>query len=865
LQDIPIPFEDVEIQDGIAARFRRVAAVLPAKLAVKSPDHEYTYQELDRLAERIAGILIARSGGTAEPVALLLNNDARITAAILGVLYSGKFYCALHPGDPAPRLSRILSDLGGKLLLTDSAHLEHAGRIAPQGCQVVNLEDDCEPTLQVPVASPVTGDTLAGIFYTSGSTGTAKGVPRNCATILHRTWLDVHEMGITPQDRLMVLRSCSFAGSLVDIFDALLTGASLVVFDASHLNPTTLIETVRQEGITLFHPPLELLRVLLRTNPPGLTFPSVRYLVLSGDVLYRRDVEMMRSFFPPDTPIYYHMSSSETGLLTRFVIRTDTPLAQDIVPVGYPVEGKEILLLGDDDRELPSGEIGEIAVRTQFRFTNYWGKTEKSDNRFVVDPDNPGGQLFKTGDMGRWDAEGRLEFLGRKDFQVKIHGYRVSLPVVEACLNGVQEVQHAVVLLRQDRSGQKRITAYLIPRPNTPLTISHLRAEMNKVLPTYMIPSAFVFLEEFPLTSNGKIDRQSLPEPEWESRHSDDEYLSARNEAERRLVELWQDNLGIQKIGVRDDFFTLGGDSLRAAEILAGMEKSFGVTLPLAFLLENRTIEQMAVRLQREDMHLPIQRLIAIQPNGSRPPLFLFPGHFGDTFYFRFLSQHLGPDQPVHGIELVSPGGDTISTLDLVETARRCVDEIRTLQTHGPYYLAGHSFGGLLAYEIAQQLNIAGEKVPFLGLFDTTAPGYRARAPWPERIRIHLRNLRDLNRQERWRYLRERFRNILIKSSGNQVVRSTFARLKLLPQDVSARNRIASRVYEPKPYPGELTVFRSLERAEYKRDDPTEGWKRYTERVRMIDVPGDHATLLREPHVAVLAQELGECLSHSDP
>lgn len=855
-----IPFKKEEINSSVPGRFARIAAAFPQQKALISPGYSVTYQDLDRVANHLAREILARLGKKPEPVALLINNDPQLISAIMGVLYSGNFYCALNPLDPPARLIDIRRDLQTKLILTNARNKAQAMRIASPECQVINMDElslNDEPS---PISLDLPATNLAGIFYTSGSTGISKGVPRTHEAILHRTWLDITDIGINANDRLMLLRSCAFSGSLADIFDALLTGACLYVHDPVNQSPSSLTEVLKRERITIFRPPIELLRHMLNSWQEGTFFPAVRYLILSGDVLYKKDVEAIRPFFPADLVIYHHLSSSEAGLLTRLFIDRETRIDQEIVPVGYPVAGKEILIIGDDGSILKPGEIGEIAVRTHFRSAYFWGKPEHSEDRFVTDPDNPDQNIYLTGDLGRFNAEGRLEFLGRRDFQVKIRGYRVNLSVVESLLTAIRGVRRAIVVMRQDASGKKRMLAYLVLNPGNSLTAKQLQADLAATLPSYMIPSVFMFLDEFPLTPNGKVNRQSLPEPKWSRPASSSKYTPPHTDVEHQLVEIWQETLGVTKVGIQDDFFTLGGDSLSAAEILTDIERLYNKAIPPATFLEYRTIEQMAAYLFGGDEDTATGSLYPVQPLGSKPPLFLLPGIGGDVFYFRFLARHLGNDQPVFAIEMLSSEAGSISSTSLEVTARNCLRKIREFMPSGPYRLAGHSFGGLLAFEMGQQLVAAGERVAFLGLFDTIAPGNHLRATLPERVTIHRQNLRELTVEERTKYFRERFKDLFIKLTEFRLFRALVIRLKLVPRDVSSLNRIASRGYKPTPFPGKVTIFRVQERQWYVRQDPTEGWDKFATQLEIHDVPGDHGTLLNEPQVGNLAEELKKCL-----
>jgi thioesterase domain-containing protein/acyl carrier protein len=383
-----------------------------------------------------------------------------------------------------------------------------------------------------------------------------------------------------------------------------------------------------------------------------------------------------------------------------------------------------------------------------------------------------------------------------------------------------------------------------------------LRTFLAAKLPDFMIPARFVFLDKFPLNVNSKVDARALPEP---ARESEADFVAPRNLVEQELVKIWMAAFRFEEIGVRDDFLELGGDSLLAAQILTDIEDKFNRNLPLALLAECRTIEQMARYIEHSGDQLA-SSIIMFQSGGSRPPLFLFPGQHGDSFYFRNLACRLGNERPVYGLELVLSGTKTTPSIRMEQTAAGCLREILELQPAGPYFLAGHSYGGMLAFEIAQQLTRSGQTVAFLGLFDTFAPGSYPHAEVPERVNIHRQNLRQLSWVERLNYGLKRVKSLAGRILSSSSLLYTAERLKMLPKDIGWINQTAYSRYRPDLFPGKVTLFRVYERPAYVRSDLTAGWKDYAADLEIIDVPGTHATLLGEPHIERLALEMKKCV-----
>jgi acyl-coenzyme A synthetase/AMP-(fatty) acid ligase/thioesterase domain-containing protein/acyl carrier protein len=856
-----LSFDEAEVQDTIPERFEQVVSRCPDHIAIRSPHQTLTYRSLHLAAECLAFALRARLGDSPESVALMLENDAPIVVAIIGVIQAGKYYCALNPEEPASRTAAMLKDLGARLLVTDRPHLALARQIAPSRCEVIALDDLITGgSGRLPPQLKLSADALMGMYYTSGSTGKPKSVPRNHGVILHRVWLDVKDLDIRPDDRLLMLRPFQFAGSSSDLFDTLLTGASLYPYDVLKTGISPLPRILIQEKITILRPPIELLRYFLDSLDTGDVFPEVRCLVLSGDVLFRRDIEQIRRHFSRAVEIYHHLATSETGVLARLVIKSDTALTSNIVPVGYPVPGKELLIVDEEGKKLEQRQSGEIAVRTRWMAMHQESGSDSREGSFIQDPDDASLKVYLTGDLGRFREDGALEFIGRKDFQVKIRGFRVNTLAIANKLLELDSIKRAVVTTRSDASGEKRLVAYLIREAGDGTSAEDLRAWLSRSLPDYMIPSVFIFLDVIPITLSGKIDYRSLPEPDWSHPDLQPELLSPRDDLERSLVGLWQEILGVKTLGVQDDFFALGGHSLSGAILCSRIEEEYGKKIYPADLMVNNTVERIARHLRQESPEL--RAIVPFQASGTQPPLFLAPGNGGDTLYFRVLSTYLGADQPVYGLQLTEVGR-MVPASDLDAMAAYYIQEIHSIQPHGPYYLAGHSFGGRLAFAIAHQLVQAGERVNLLVLLDTYSPSQHPRASLPERAKLHVDNLRALPLQRWPDYLRGRWTNIIIRASQFHRVRPIIERLHLIPSDPVARNRFASRGYVYRHYPGKLVLFRARERAVFVRKDLTSGWSEYADELEVHEVPGNHANLINEPNVQTLAETLKKCIQEA--
>jgi amino acid adenylation domain-containing protein len=863
-----LSFEEEAVNRSISARFKQVVSAFPDRIAVKSTVQSLTYRQMDQLAHNLAQCLRLHLGDNQEPVGLLLKNGINIIAGILGVINSGKFYCALNPSDPAHRIKNILEDLRPHMLITDKANQDLALQIAPVECVTMIFDElKAEPGKELPhlELSPAS---LAGIFYTSGSTGAAKGVPRDHGTILHRSWVDAMDLGINIDDRFLLLRWCGFSGSLADIFDPLLNGASLYVQDIEDLNLNSLPNVIQKEKFTFFHPPIELFRYLIDSLPADSFFPHIRCLILTGDVLYKKDVERVRHIFPKEVVIVHQLSSSETGVLARFLIHHDTRIEGDIVPVGYPVPGKELLVLGEEGQILAAGQTGEIAVRSQFGFIQYWKKPEQTDKKFVSDPDNPNHKIYLTGDLGQINPAGQLEFVGRKDFQVKIRGFRVDLSAIENALMTIEEIKRSVVVVRPDSDGEKRLVAYVSFRKDVNLSPADLQSMLAETLPDYMIPGAIVSLQDFPLTPTGKIDRQSLPEPMERAEQIDSE---PRDDLEKQLAGIWKQVLGLKKVGIDEPFSMLGGHSLSALRIIALIQKDISPGTHFEALIQASTIAQQAEVIRNPQDSPNRSYFIPIQTEGSLPPFFCVSPTVIDVVTYRDLSRALGQSQPFYA--LYAPKRVKHRETDPHDQISMFLEAVRRIQPSGPYYLGGYSGGGRVAIRMAHRLQIQGEQVGLVVLLDAFAPNYPVRLPW---VTPGLYNfLRVLRRVQSylWKFWildLQGKRNLLL--SGERPFHSRFhdwisKRRQELNRPVTVRmvqSTGNSMDTELRDYSGKVVLLRARQGLLGVNPNPTLGWNNYLSSPPEIKViAGDHESILFGPRTARVARILNNCLEQA--
>jgi thioesterase domain-containing protein/acyl carrier protein len=575
-------------------------------------------------------------------------------------------------------------------------------------------------------------------------------------------------------------------------------------------------------------------------------------------VLYRGDVERLWPHLRREVVIIHLLSSSEGGLLARNTILSTTPLDSDIVPVGRPTADKEILLLDEDRQGVENGEIGEIAVRTEKNTLKYWRRPELEAENYLTDPRNPSGRIFLTGDLGRFRPDGQLEFIGRKDFRVKIRGFSVDLAAIETVLNSIPSIRRAVVLVQESPEGIKRLLAYVAARDGVKQEPRQLRQAMAARLPEVMLPHAFIFLDQLPLTSSGKVDRKSLPAPDWVGLDESENYTAPANPLEEKIARIWQKVLKLPLVGVRDRFMEIGGDSLLAMSMFLALEEELGLRLPPSLLIDHNTVETLAKAISQLDV-LGVRALVPLKVGTHlHTPLYLVPGALGDATIWKQALPYFGEDRPLYGLQALRRDGDTLYSLTIEKAAAVFLKSIRDFQPEGPYYLAGYSVGGLIAFEIARQLAALGQRVAFLGIVDSTAPGRREEAVWTDRLRLHLDNLRAGTWRERLEYLNERAARSLLRLSRNKLLRQAVPLKKVIGSDPRKATTQASRSYHPTtPVPGPMVIYQVSEEPWFVRWDRMKGWRDLVlGELKIIRIPGTHGNIMKEPYVRELVLSL---------
>ena len=840
------PFEKVEIEQTIPRRFAECVRRHAEDVALRYDKQAVTYRALNAQSNQIANAILRRRGDSEETVALLLGQGISAVAGIIGLLKAGKAYVPIDPWMAPGLMEKLLETCGADIVLTDGmdgADLLAAGFCRDRLFLVDELAHDVpssDPQLDFPP------DRLAYVFFTSGTTGDPKGVadcPRN---VLHNIMRYTNSLQICADDRLSLIQSWSFSGTVSSLFSALLNGATVCLYDLRRDGLNRLASWVREEQVSIFHSVPHIFEQLVA---PGEDLTSLRIIRLEGDKASPHHIDLFKENFGEDCVLVNGLGATETGIARQFFVAHGSELPGGVVPVGYATEDMEVIVTDSDGREVATGEVGEIRVRSRYLAVGYWGRPDLTQERFCADPGDQGLRTYRTGDVGRLRQDGCLEYLGRADSEIRIRGQWVETEAIEAVLLRFPGIKRALVTGLESGVGRRSLAAYIIPDHSHGFSVSTIRRELGRIFPEQAIPIRFVPLDAFPVTASGKIDRAALPVPSTERPPLDVPFKKPRDVIEVHLKKIWESLLDIRPIGVRDDFFDLGGDSLLATEMLFMIEGFFGVTLTLNTLwLESTTVEELAEHLRRQAKSGFWKNPVPLQPHGTKRPLFCIHLEGGHLWPYRRIAQYFGHDRPIFGLPARGADGSEAADVTVEGMARNCVEMVRRQQPDGPYLIVGYSSGGIIAYETARQIAALGSKVGLLAVIDSP--------PQVNSITATIEFFRTSLVRWRPRLIQERLYQVVLDAVGlshRRVFRT-----------IGESHRWAVWRYRAGTYAGSMILVRCAPDRSSRL--PDWGWNRLVEgsvEVHVVVAP-DHLELMQDPYVRDIADLLRACADRAD-
>ncbi len=843
--------------------FEAQAASTPDALAAACEGETLTYRELDIRASRLARHLAGIGCGPESRVGVALERDLSLLVSLLGVLKAGAVYVPIDLDSPRERQAVALEGAGLMAVLTDEGHRQRLP--IPAGLAVVDPSALTEAAARIGrlgTLEDLGDDCLAYILYTSGSTGRPKGAMVTHAGMINHLRAKVVDLGLEPGCRVAQTASQCFDISIWQLLSALLVGGSVhIARQATVQDPDRLLRFVALERIEVLEVVPSLLSALLEHlessfGPTDLS--SLRWMIVTGEAC------------PPDLADRWLALAPHTRLLNAY---GPTECSDDVthharvrpeatgllsLPIGRPIANTSIYVLDPSLRPAIPGICGELCVGGRGVGRGYLDLPARTAEAFVPDPwsAEPGSRLYRTGDLARWRADGTLEYLGRLDHQVKVRGFRIELGEIESVLASLAGVREAVVVAREDRTGGRQLVAYWAGDSR----IEELRRSLHERLPAYMVPASFVTLEALPLTPNGKVDRKALPAPEPQS--SATAYVAPWTEAQEILAALWAEILGLERVGVDDDFFALGGHSLLAVRLMARIEQVFGVKLPLATLFESSSIRLLAEAI----LGTPLWRstVVRLHPGGSRRPLFLVHPAGGDVFAYVELARSLGEERPVYGLQAV-PESD-VHPPGLEELAARYLAAVQEVQAEGPWLLGGWSDGAVIAYEMARQIESRGGAESLLMMFDPPPPP-NGRGVDDTTLLVGFASLGGVHSEQRRTAVREMLEGLDVDAGLERLFELSRAE-KVLPPDVDKswmrerfglyrRTVTAVESYVPRSYGGRVLLFRASASLAAGTTDLTSGWSQLLEAEAHLVRDANHFSLLQMPALSQLVELLG--------
>lgn len=688
--------------------FERQAAATPDAVAVVFEQATLTYGELNGRANQLAARLRALGVGPDVLVGICVERSLEMVVGLLAILKAGGAYVPLDPAFPQERLSFMVEDAAMPVLLTQRRVADRVGR---HPAQVVWLDEftwQPEPENLPRQGSPTS---LAYVIYTSGSTGQPKGVEISHQALVNCLWHFHGSLEVRPNDAWLAVTTLSFDIAGLELWLPLLAGARVIIATReTAMDGRLLSQALIDQGATILQATPATWQVLLHSGWQG---KADLQILCGGEAMPQELADRLAVLGARAWNVY---GPTETTIWST----TKRLAPSQPVNIGGPLANTQIYVLDGRGQPRPIGVPGDLFIGGDSVARGYRNRPELTAERFVPDPFRAqhGARFYKTGDRAKWLADGSVDFLGRSDFQVKIRGFRIELGDIESALRAQPEVREAVVLVREDTPGDKRLAAYLVAQADTQPDATELRGRLAGKLPDYMVPNAFVWLAALPQTPNGKVDRKALPAPEPVVVSVAGGGAETHSLLEFRLAEIWERILGVSPVEREANFFDLGGHSLLAVRLVAEAEKLVGRRVPLATLFQAPTVAQMARALEDAGAIPGWSSLVPLQPRGTRPPFFFVHGWGGDVFHFVPLARALSPDQPVFGLQAVERNVGQPRFTRTEDMAAHYVKEIRAFQPQGPYYLGGYSLGAMIAYETARQMVEQGETVGLLAVID---------------------------------------------------------------------------------------------------------------------------------------------------
>jgi amino acid adenylation domain-containing protein len=851
--------------------FEERSAAAPGNIALYSGDQSITYGEVNEKANQLARFLISKGVQANDNVGLLVDRGFDMIIGMYAILKCGAAYVPIPPDYPSERQLHILDSSAVRYVLTHFGNPYRGMRNDVETIDIRSAEierfDRDNPGVEID------GAQLAYTIYTSGSTGMPKGVMVEHRSVVNLiTWVN-SEFNVTSSDCLLFITSIGFDLSVYDVFGIMAAGGSIVIASKEEVRDIpSLAGLMQRYPITFWDSvpsTLNLLVNYLGLSDAGYRQDALRLVFLSGDWIPVDLPDKVKGYFA-NAEVISLGGATEGTVWSNFYRIGTVDRAWKSIPYGVPIANNAFYILNDQLQPVPEGVVGELFIGGIGVARGYSGNKQNSERSFVTDPftNRWGGKMYRTGDLGRMLPQKVMEFVGRKDNQLKIRGYRVEPGEIECVLKQFEKVSNAVVLATDDK---KQLVCYLVPGKY--YDRDAVIAMLKEKLPEYMIPGKWVEIDAVPLTANGKTDTKALLG--LMSKQHKSEFIAPRNELEKTVASIWQMVLGIEEVGMYDNFFDVGGHSLLAVELITDMEKALERDIPVNILYKYPTISDLCSFLGNNEEHKKWKYLLTIKSSGSKTPVYIVHGNGLSLSNFHNLAEYVDPEQPVFSLQPVGLDGTEAPLENISDIARYYISEILAFDPAGPYALGGYSFGGYIAIEMKRQLEAMGRTVKMIAIFDTDAELLTYKKDWrttlPKRLKRQVPKFLFIARSMFTQPVpTAKYQYTLFSKKITDLCYSLGIKEKPaltgVNRNISKIDEVsmkAFRNYQLTPFNDKVYLFKAKSRMYFVDDFEHLGWTSYAQKgVAVYEVPVDHRTMFMPPNVSELGKMLQFALDH---